>query len=321
MDFSRTFYSNNLSKNKLYLSQNIFTNYTTENKSAKKIYYTNNDIRYKSISTSPMNNTSENHMTKNNLKSINKLISHKLDKSRMVKTQLNSFYKEEIKYKIRKSSKYKSLFEKTEITNNFDNFQSSLDKKLINAKLKWNKKKYNFFNINSNKTNNLNKYKINTSNFSPRENNKSLASFESNHNKKNHINNSLNIYNTDNINKKYYTKTYYDIDLNNKKQSKKNIKQNIKSQICKNIKDEIFNDRYPPYPVDFREKNLINFYAQMKNFCYKRYCLYLQKKKLEIAKMKSDLLITLGDMEIIKYEKFYKLFKPYILNFQSYLFF
>ena len=151
MDFSRTFYSNNLSKNKLYLSQNIFTNYTTENKSAKKIYYTNNDIRYKSISTSPMNNTSENHITKNNLKSINKLISHKLDKSRMVKTQLNSFYKEEIKYKIRKSSKYKSLFEKTEITNNFDNFQSSLDKKLINAKLKWNKKKYNFFNINSNK--------------------------------------------------------------------------------------------------------------------------------------------------------------------------
>ena len=321
MDFSRTFYSNNLSKNKLYLSQNIFTNYTTENKSAKKIYYTNNDIRYKSISTSPMNNTSENHITKNNLKSINKLISHKLDKSRMVKTQLNSFYKEEIKYKIRKSSKYKSLFEKTEITNNFDNFQSSLDKKLINAKLKWNKKKYNFFNINSNKTNNLNKYKINTSNFSPRENNKSLASFESNHNKKNHINNSLNIYNTDNINKKYYTKTYYDIDLNNKKQSKKNIKQNIKSQICKNIKDEIFNDRFPPYPVDFREKNLINFYTQMKNFCYKRDCLYLQKKKLEIAKMKSDLLITLGDMEIIKYEKFYKLFKPYILNFQSYLFF
>ena len=320
--FSRTFYSNNLSKNKLYLSQNIYTNYITDNKTAKKINYTNNDIKYKSISTSPMNNTSENHITKNTLRSINKLISHKLDKCRKIRTQLNSFYKQEIKYKIRKSNKYKSLFEKTEISNsNVDNFQSNLDKKLINAKLKWNKKKYNFFNLNYNRTNNLNKYKINTSNFSPRENNKSLTSFESNPIKKNLINNSLNILNTENINKKYYTKTYSNMDLNDNKQLKENVKQNMKSQISKNIKDEIFNERHPPYSVDFREKNLINFYAQMKNFCYKKYCLYLQKKKFEIAKMKSDLLSTLGDMEIIKYEKFYKLFKPYNLNFQSYLFF
>ena len=322
MDSSIAFYSNNLSKNKLYLSQHIYTNYTRDNKLVKKVFDYNNDIKYKSISNSPMKNTSENYITKNALKSINKLISHKLDKSRMIKTQLNSFYKQEIKYKIRESNKYKSLFEKTEISNsNYDNFQTNLDKKLINAKLKWNKKKLNIFNINNNRTNNLNKFNINTSNFTPQENTKSGKSFESKQNMNKMINTSLNIYNAENINKKHYMKTYCNMSSNDNKLSKENNKQNIRSQIRKNIKEQIINERYLPYRVDFREKNLINFYAQTKNFCYKKYCLYLQKKKLEIAKMKSDLMSTLGDMEIIKYEKFYKLFKPYNLNFQSYLYF
>ena len=147
MDFSRTYYSKNFSKNKLYLSQNLYSNFTRDNISARKILSTNNDVRYKSLSTSPMKNSAnKNHVTKNTLKSINKLISQKVENSRKLRTQLNSFYKQEIKYKIRKSGKYKSLFEKTEISNsNYDNFLTNLDKKLINSKLKSNKKKFNFF--------------------------------------------------------------------------------------------------------------------------------------------------------------------------------
>ena len=181
MDFSRTYYSKNFSKNKLYLSQNLYSNFTRDNISARKILSTNNDVRYKSLSTSPMKNSAnKNHVTKNTLKSINKLISQKVENSRKLRTQLNSFYKQEIKYKIRKSGKYKSLFEKTEISNsNYDNFLTNLDKKLINSKLKSNKKKINFFYINNNRTSNLNKFNINTSNFTQQENNKSGISFNS----------------------------------------------------------------------------------------------------------------------------------------------
>ena len=76
MDFSRTYYSKNFSKNKLYLSQNLYSNFTRDNISARKILSTNNDVRYKSLSTSPMKNSAnKNHVTKNTLKSINKLIS------------------------------------------------------------------------------------------------------------------------------------------------------------------------------------------------------------------------------------------------------
>ena len=323
MDFSRTYYSKNFSKNKLYLSQNLYSNFTRDNISARKILSTNNDIRYKSLSTSPMKNSAnKNHVTKNTLKSINKLISQKVENSRKLRTQLNSFYKQEIKYKIRKSGKYKSLFEKTEISNsNYDNFLTNLDKKLINSKLKSNKKKFNFFYINNNRTSNLNKFNINTSNFTQQENNKSGISFNSKKNMKQSINNSLNFFKDENINKKYYTKTYYNINPNPNINPQENNKQKIQNQIYKKNKEEISNERYPPYSVDFRDKNLTNFYAQTKDICYKKYCLYLQKKKLDVAIMKSDLVNTLGEMEIIKYEKFYKLFKPYYLNFQSYLFF
>ena len=53
-------------------------------------------------------------------------------------------YKEEIKTKIRKSNKYKSLFEKTEISNS-NNSKNELEKKLITLKLKSNKKKIQFY--------------------------------------------------------------------------------------------------------------------------------------------------------------------------------
>ena len=47
----------------------------------------------------------------------------------------------------------------------------------------------------------------------------------------------------------------------------------------------------------------------------------LQKNKLEVAKMKSDLISVLGDLEYFKYLKFYQLFKPFTSNFERYLIF
>ena len=125
-------------------------------------------MKYKSLSSSPTNNSSKNCVTKDALKSINKLISEKLEKNRKLKLKLNSFYKEEIKFKIRKSNKYKSLFEKTEISNsNYD-----LEKKLINTKLSSNKKKNNnHYYINTTNANdtNINTFYLNGSNISKTE--------------------------------------------------------------------------------------------------------------------------------------------------------
>ena len=316
MDFSKTFYIKNSTKNKLLLSQNIFGDYNkynhVKNKSAKKIFYFTNYMKYKSLSSSPTNNSSKNCVTKDALKSINKLISEKLEKNRKLKLKLNSFYKEEIKFKIRKSNKYKSLFEKTEISNsNYD-----LEKKLINTKLSSNKKKNNNYNYYINTTNandtNINTFNLNGSNISKTEKEK-----EKKIKNKITINTSLNsnLYKDDKINKLYYTKTSY--NNNSKKNLKVNNKENIRNKICQNI----IKERYLPYSVDFREKNLINFCSQTKNFCYKKYFLFLQKSKLQLAKMRSDALSTLGDMELIKFIKFYQLFKPFHINFASYVLF
>ena len=130
MDFSKTFYS---SKNKLLLSKNIFGNYLRDNKSAKKLFYITNYKNYNSYSTSPTNNSSKNCITKNTLKSINKLMSERIERHKEIKTQLKTFYKEEIKTKIRKSNKYRSLFEKTEISNSSKN---ELEKKTDKFKIK-----------------------------------------------------------------------------------------------------------------------------------------------------------------------------------------
>ena len=315
MDFSKTFYEKYSTKNKLFLSQNAFNDYTKynrdKNKSAKKIFYFTNYMKYKSLSTSPTKNSSKNCITKDTLKSINKLISEKIEKNRKLKLKLNSFYKEEIKFKIRKSNKYKSLFEKTEISqSNYD-----LEKKLINTKLKSNKKKNNYYYINTTNTTNTNNINININTFNL--NTSNISKPENKNKNKNTINTSLNLNldNEDIINKTNYTKTSYNKDL------KKIIKENKKEYILNKIYHNVTKARYLPYSVDFREKNLINFYSQTKNFCYKKYCLFLKKSELQTAKLRSDALSTLGDMELIKFIKFYKLFKPFNIIFERYLHF
>ena len=50
------------------------------------------------------------------------------------------------------------------------------------------------------------------------------------------INNSLNFYKDENINKKYYTKTYYNINPNPNINPQENNKQNIQNQITNIIK-------------------------------------------------------------------------------------
>ena len=326
MEFSKTFYS---SKNKLVLSKNIFGNYLRDNKSAKKLFYITNYKNYNSFSTSPTNNSSKNCITKNTLKSIQKLMSERMEKNREIKTQLKTFYKEEIKTKIRKSNKYKSLFEKTEISNS-NNSKNELEKKLITLKLKSNKKKFNFIITNVNKSNsnniNLNTYtNLNASNTSKsksktnenisKTNNNEIS--KSNNNKSLNLN--LNLYNIDNINKTHFTTTYFTKRSNDSKTSKDPIRNKIYKNILeKNIQN---NQRHPPFSVDFREKNLTKFYNQTKDLCYQKYCLRLQKNKLEVAKMKSDLISVLGDLEYFKYLKFYQLFKPFTSNFERYLIF
>ena len=98
------------------------------------------------------------------MKTISKLLNEKFEKSLEFKEQLKSFYKNDIKSKIRKSNKYKSLFEKTEISDS-NNFNSDMEKMLINSKLKskTNKKKFNYIITNTNNSNNfdLNSFNIN----------------------------------------------------------------------------------------------------------------------------------------------------------------
>ena len=308
MDFSRTFYMRKSSKNKLFFSKNLFDNYIRDNKSAKKLLYVTNYKSYNSFSTSPTNSSSKNYMTKSNLKTINKLISEKLDKTREVKTQLKNFYKNEIKLKIRKSNKYKSLFEKTEI-NNSNNFKSELEKHLITLKLKSNKKRINYLKTYTNNSNNLNinTFHLNSNNCSKINNNKSKTKSK---------NKTLNLNNGEVIKKTYYTTTYITKESDNE-----NKKENIRNRIYKNILEKSVNQRHPPYSVDFREENLSNFYAQTKNLCYKKYFLYLKRNELEIAKWKSYVKNILNDIEINRYMKFKQLLKPYTTDFERYRYF
>ena len=320
MDFSKTFYS---SKNKLLLSKNIFGNYLRDNKSAKKLFYITNYKNYNSYSTSPTNNSSKNCITKNTLKSINKLMSERIERHKEIKTQLKTFYKEEIKTKIRKSNKYRSLFEKTEISNSSKN---ELEKNLINLKLKSNKKKFSYIITNANKSNsnniNINTYtNLNASNTSKSRSktNEDISKINNIDKSKTSNNKSLNLFNVDNITKTHLTTTY----LTKKSNDDKNPKETIRNKIYKNIFDKNIqnNQRHPPFSVDFREKNLTKFYTQTKSLCYQKYCLRLQKNKLEEAKMKSDLISAIGDLEYSKYVKFYQLFKPFASNFERYLIF
>ena len=129
MNFSKTFYSRKPSKNKLILSKNIFFNSARGNNS---IFYNTNYKKYNSFSTS-LNKSTKNFISKNELKTISKLLNEKFEKSLEFKEQLKSFYKNDIKSKIRKSNKYKSLFEKTEISDS-NNFNSDMEKMLINSK-------------------------------------------------------------------------------------------------------------------------------------------------------------------------------------------
>ena len=89
MDFSKTFYRKNSTKNKLILSQNIFhNNFIRDNKSSKKLFYnTHNNINYKSLSSSPTNNSSNNCVTKNTLKSIKKKIKMQIKRLKKIKKE------------------------------------------------------------------------------------------------------------------------------------------------------------------------------------------------------------------------------------------
>ena len=75
----------------------------------------------------------------------------------------------------------------------------------------------------------------------------------------------------------------------------------------------------PPFQVKFREQNLLNFYSKIRDLIYRKYFLFLQKKNYERVKETSQFNKELHSMDIFKFIRFYKLFKPYNYYLEKYL--
>ena len=67
----------------------------------------------------------------------------------------------------------------------------------------------------------------------------------------------------------------------------------------------------PPFPMEVRKQNLLDFHSHTRDFIYKKYFLFLQRNKLRKKKETSQLNSELHNMDLLKFIHFYKLFKPY----------
>ena len=77
----------------------------------------------------------------------------------------------------------------------------------------------------------------------------------------------------------------------------------------------------PPYVVEFREQNLLNFYSKTRDLRYIKYFLFLKRNKLKKAKETKEFKSALYNMDTLKFINFYKLFKPYNYYLEKYLLF
>ena len=97
------------------------------------------------------------------------------------------------------------------------------------------------------------------------------------------------------------------------------------NNICSNNKQSFITSlnysQPPPFPVKFREQNLLNFYSKIRDLIYRKYFLFLQKKNYEKVKEISQFNKELHSMDIFKFIRFYKLFKPYNYYLEHYLIF
>ena len=377
MDFSKTYYkSKNHKKNiQLELSKTAFGHFNYNKKLKNSFFYGN----FNSFSTDNPNKTpSQNIITNKMLKTITKFRSSKSSKDKIINQNLQHFHTQAIKLKIRKNKKFKSLFDKIDISSPSNNmFQSpklkQMQKNLINLKLKSNKNKI-FDHIFDNNRNSMN---LNYSEKIQKDNNKFnnnklltddiskthftttyYPSFANNKSENKSITNSIN--NKNNMNNKKYEISNYNINNNIKNNSESNKillktetdnSPNTNNILYKFIKTDnninintihslnntnnlntfsstpesfITSINYiqaPPYPVEFREQNLINFYAKTRDLRYIKYFVHLKKLKLENEKEKKEYIHFLHDNNMLKYIHFYKLFKPYNYSLEKYLFF
>ena len=273
MDFSRTFYKTNNYKNiiQLELSKNN-PNKFNYNKELKKnsFYYGNLDYN-KLIKTSPKN---KNAITNKMIKTINEFKSSKSIKDSI----LNNFHNEIIKLKIRKNRKYKSLFDKIDISSpsNYLFKSPQTEKKLINIKLKSNKNKlFNqifFKNINSVNCNN-------SENIEKKENIKyeKTSSFVFNKDNKKINNNFFNYRQlADDINRTHFTTLYYSSLQNNKSTEKsisslskninnKNTDINISNKLNEKINDKKDNNKKNNINKNFIYNNILKNETEIKN--------------------------------------------------------
>ena len=77
----------------------------------------------------------------------------------------------------------------------------------------------------------------------------------------------------------------------------------------------------PPFPMEVRKPNLLDFYSHTRDFIYKKYFLFLQRNKLRKKKETSQLNSELHNMDLLKFIHFYKLFKPYTKYLDLYILF
>ena len=82
------------------------------------------------------------------------------------------------------------------------------------------------------------------------------------------------------------------------------------------------NDVKPlPFPMEDRKQNLLDFHSHTRDFIYKKYFLFLQRNKLRKEKETNQLNCEIHNMDILKFVRFYKLFKPYTKYLDLYLLF
>ena len=360
MKFSKTFYNTNYNnKIKSEFSKSSFGKFYKNSKLIKNSFFYGNFNSFSS--DNPIKTTSKNNITNKILQTINKVKSSKSIKDKIINKHLENFHTEVIKLKIRKNMKYKSLFDKIDLSSsNVNLFQSpqlkKMQKKLINLKLKSNKKQI-FNHIFDNNINSINFF---DSNYVVKEKENNIKNLENNNPILYKDINSQNHKLGDDISKTHFTTWYVannksggdkslssihknknyiyntDSNINKKLYEELNIKEN--SDNFENNKNDIISDENnlntiqsfitsvnyiqpPPLNVEFLEQNIHNFNYKTRDLRYTKYFLFIKKNKLKKAKEKNEFMSILRNIDILKYIRFYKLFKPYNYYLEKYLIF
>ena len=382
MDFSKTFYNSKKFKSKIQLEfSKTKLNNLYDDKFIKNHSYKPN---YKSVSLINSKKTlSQNVITDEIIKKVNSININKSNKNREKANNFINFHTQTIKLELRKHIKYKSLFDKKDLSTPCESiFLSSKPntqnyKRLTNLKFKSNKnklfskflEKYNnidnlqtennkkteisFFNeFNNKKINNNNKLfndDISKTHFSTmyfsstginKSVEKSISSIYKNKNnsptpRKQQINKDKNI-NNNNIQILAEPKSENRININAYSNNRINAintytytnpkykNENSETYLTNRMNCFITSLNYikpPPFPMEVRKQDLLDFHSHTRDFIYQKYFLFLQRNKLKKEKETNQLNSELHSMDLLKFIHFYKLFKPYTKYLDLYILF